>query len=373
MNRETVNNALALGIVAEQIVQYMRKNAHPLVATKPPVVPETVVDQIRLWEFDRNRVATTAAVLYDDFPTQEVFEAIVRHAQQIRALLWKDNKKRKFVVRADAHESVRTFIRHLGSKKKRRISAPLLRPLRSSPLARVIMASSTPNPLLTPFTLPDGTELSMRIVYAPLTRDRAVGTIPQPNTAIYYSQRAHKGGFMLTEATCISPEAHGYPDVPGIYTDAQIAAWKPVIKAVHDKGALFYCQLWHVGRASHQEYQPGGAAPMAPSAIPISSGDKVYISTGPADYPTPRAMTAEEIKEGVRPLISPCSSFIHLRHPISLIPSLLHFFSIIATGGTFQVVEQYRVAARNAIDAGFDGVEIHGGNGYLLEQFLKVR
>ncbi|CAI6012827.1 unnamed protein product [Closterium sp. NIES-65] len=118
---------------AVQIVQYMRKNAHPLVATKPPVVPETVVDQvlcagamcatIRLWEFDRNRVATTAAVLYDDFPTQEVFEAIVKHAQQIGALLWKDSKKRKFVVRVDAHDSVRTFIRHLGSKKKRRSDA----------------------------------------------------------------------------------------------------------------------------------------------------------------------------------------------------------------------------------------------------------
>ncbi|CAI5469801.1 unnamed protein product [Closterium sp. Yama58-4] len=305
MNRETVNNALALGIVAEQIVQYVRKNAHPLVATKAPVVPETVVDQIRLWEFDRNRVATTAAVLYDDFPTQEVFEAIVKHAQQIGALLWKDSKKRKFVVRADAHDS----------------------------FARVIMASAKPNPLLTPFTLPDGTELSMRIVYAPLTRDRALGTIPQPNAAIYYSQRAHKGGLMLTEGTCISPEAHGYPDTPGIYTEAQIAAWKPVIKAVHDKGARFYCQLWHVGRASHQEYQPDGAAPMAPSAIPISSGEiKVYISTGPADYPTPRAMTAEEIKK---------------------------------------VVEQFRVAARNAIDAGFDGVEVHGANGYLLEQFIK--
>ncbi|CAI5956554.1 unnamed protein product [Closterium sp. NIES-64] len=195
------------------------------------------------------------------------------------------------------------------------------------------MASATPNPLLTPFTLPDGTELSMRIVYAPLTRDRAVGTIPQPNAATYYSQRAHKGGLMLTEGTCISPEAHGYPDTPGIYTEAQIAAWKPVIKAVHDKGARFYCQLWHVGRASHQEYQPDGAAPMAPSAIPIISEEiKVYISTGPADYPTPRAMTAEEIKK---------------------------------------VVEQFRVAARNAIDAGFDGVEVHGANGYLLEQFIK--
>ncbi|CAI5457806.1 unnamed protein product [Closterium sp. Yama58-4] len=137
---------------------------------------------------------------------------------------------------------------------------------------------------------------------------------------------------MLTEATCISPEAHGYPDTPGIYTEAQIAAWKPVIKAVHDKGARFYCQLWHVGRASHQEYQPDGAAPMAPSAIPIRSVDKVYISTGAADYPIPRAMTAEDINK---------------------------------------VTEQFRVAARNAIDAGFDGVEVHGANGYLLEQFIK--
>ncbi|CAI6012812.1 unnamed protein product [Closterium sp. NIES-65] len=103
------------------------------------------------------------------------------------------------------------------------------------------------NPLLTPFTLPDGTELSMRMVYAPLTRDRALGTIPQPNASTYYSHRAHKGGLMLTEGMCISPKAHGYPDTPGIYTEAQIAAWKPVIKAVHDKGARFYCQLWHDG------------------------------------------------------------------------------------------------------------------------------
>ncbi|CAI5531752.1 unnamed protein product [Closterium sp. Naga37s-1] len=188
------------------------------------------------------------------------------------------------------------------------------------------------NPLLTPFTLPDGTELSMRIVYAPLTRDRALGTIPQPNAAIYYGQRAHKGGLMLTEATCISLEAHGYPDTPGIYTDAQIAAWKPVIKAVHDKGARFYCQLWHVGRASHQEYQPDGAAPLAPSAIPIRSEDKVYISTGAADYPTPRAMTAEDIKK-----VGSCRA------------------ATSTTGGSFQVTEQFRVAARNAIDAGFDG------------------
>ncbi|GJP64327.1 hypothetical protein CLOP_g21335 [Closterium sp. NIES-67] len=150
--------------------------------------------------------------------------------------------------------------------------------------------------------------------------------------ALDYSQRAHKGALMLTEGTCISAEAHGYPDTPGIYTNAQIAAWKPVIKAVHAKGALLYCQLWHVGRASHQEYQPDGAAPMAPSAIPIVSEVKVYISTGPADYPTPRAMTGEDIK---------------------------------------RVTEEFRVAARNAIDAGFDGVEVHGANGYLLEQFIK--
>eukprot|EP00270_Netrium_digitus_P011080 TRINITY_DN3501_c0_g1_i1.p1 TRINITY_DN3501_c0_g1~~TRINITY_DN3501_c0_g1_i1.p1 ORF type:complete len:389 (-),score=97.71 TRINITY_DN3501_c0_g1_i1:101-1237(-) len=187
--------------------------------------------------------------------------------------------------------------------------------------------------LLTPYKF-GPFDLSHRIVYAPLTRCRAIGTIPHPSAVLYYTQRATKGGFMLTEGTCISQQGQGYPNVPGIHSEAQVEGWKPIVKAVKDKGAIFFCQLWHVGRASHYEYQLNGAAPVSVSSIPISSGDKVYTSKGAEDYPPPRALEISEIKE---------------------------------------IVKDYVKAAENAKVAGFDGVEIHSANGYLLEGFIREK
>ncbi|CAK0764872.1 hypothetical protein CVIRNUC_003202 [Coccomyxa viridis] len=135
---------------------------------------------------------------------------------------------------------------------------------------------------------------------------------------------------MLTEATVIAPEGHGYPHTPGIYTQEQIDAWKPVVEAVKAKGTVFFLQLWHTGRASHQDYQPNGKAPMSSSALAASG--TVYTPKGAKEYPVPRAMTTEEIA---------------------------------------RVVDEFRQAARNSLDAGFDGVEIHSANGYILDQFLK--
>ncbi|CAG9463198.1 unnamed protein product [Pedinophyceae sp. YPF-701] len=185
-------------------------------------------------------------------------------------------------------------------------------------------------PLFTPFKLGE-LELKHRIVYPPLTRCRATGCVPQPLAVEYYSQRATAGGLMICEATCISPEAHGYPQTPGIYTKEQIEGWKPIAKAIHDKGAYFYCQLWHCGRASHRDYQPDGRPPPAPSAI-APKGQCFTPSFEAKDYETPREMTIEEIK---------------------------------ALPGT------YVQCAKNALEAGFDGVEVHAGNGYLLDEFQK--
>jgi len=176
-------------------------------------------------------------------------------------------------------------------------------------------------------------ELQHRIVYAPLTRCRAIGTVPIPEMATYYGQRANPGGLIISEATCITPAAHGYPHTPGIYTQEQLEAWKPVVKAVKDKGGLFYCQLWHCGRASHQDYQADGGAPVSASDIPIGDPWTVYtLKGGPFPYPAPRPLEVSEIRD---------------------------------------IVQQYVQAAKNSIELGFDGVEIHGANGYLLDQFLK--
>ncbi|BDA42129.1 12-oxophytodienoate reductase 1 [Coccomyxa sp. Obi] len=188
---------------------------------------------------------------------------------------------------------------------------------------------SDTNPLLTPWKA-GRFELAHRVVLAPLTRCRALGTVPQPAAIEYYSQRATKGGLMITEATCIAPEGHGYPETPGIYTQEQINAWKPIVEAVHAKGAKFILQLWHVGRASHSDYQPNGQLPVSSSPIPPSG--KIYTPQGLKDYEVPRALEESEIPK---------------------------------------VVEQYRQGARNALEAGFDGVEVHGANGYLIDQFLK--
>lgn len=172
--------------------------------------------------------------------------------------------------------------------------------------------------------------LTNRVVMAPLTRNRAgEGLVPGPLAATYYAQRS-SAGLMITEATQISAQAQGYQDTPGIFTQAQIEGWRKVTDAVHDKGGRIFVQLWHVGRISHVDLQPGGSAPVAPSAIRAET--KTFVNNGFADVSEPRALELHEIPD---------------------------------------IVTDFRKAATNAISAGFDGVEIHGANGYLLEQFLK--
>ncbi|KAK1264248.1 12-oxophytodienoate reductase 7 [Acorus gramineus] len=176
--------------------------------------------------------------------------------------------------------------------------------------------------------------LSHRVVLAPMTRCRAINGIPQPGNVVYYTQRATEGGFLITEGTLISPTAAGFPHCPGIYTEEQVEAWKKVVDAVHAKGSIIFCQLWHVGRASNQVYQPGGtAAPISSTDKPISGRWRILMPNGTyGTYPRPRRLTASEIPE---------------------------------------IVGHYRQAAINAIQAGFDGIEIHGAHGYLIDQFLK--
>ncbi|XP_072991279.1 12-oxophytodienoate reductase 1-like [Typha latifolia] len=184
-------------------------------------------------------------------------------------------------------------------------------------------------PLLTPYKM-GRFDLSHRVVLAPMTRSRSYGNIPQPHAALYYSQRATRGGLLITEATGISDTAQGYPETPGIWTKEHVEAWKPIVNAVHQKGGVFFCQIWHVGRVSNYSYQPNGQAPISCSDKPIT------LEIGPdgetLDYSPPRRLRIDEIS---------------------------------------QIVNDFRLAARNAIEAGFDGVEIHGANGYLIEQFMK--
>lgn len=176
--------------------------------------------------------------------------------------------------------------------------------------------------------------LPNRIVMAPLTRNRAPDAIPTSLMAEYYAQRA-SAGLIISEATAISHQGQGYADVPGLYGTEQLDGWKHVTQAVHDRGGRIYCQLWHVGRVSHVDLQPEGGNPVAPSAIAAKT--KTYlIQDGKGGFvPTsePRALAQEELPG---------------------------------------IVQQFRVAAVNAVEtAGFDGVEVHGANGYLLDQFLK--
>ncbi|RMO82922.1 putative proteinH:flavin oxidoreductase H oxidase protein [Pseudomonas syringae pv. philadelphi] len=172
--------------------------------------------------------------------------------------------------------------------------------------------------------------LANRVVMAPLTRNRAgAGLAPTDLTATYYAQRA-SAGLIITEATQISAQAQGYQDTPGLYTSEQIAAWRKVTDAVHAKGGRIFVQLWHVGRVSHVDLQPGGAAPVAPSAIRAQT--KTFVNNGFADVSEPRALELDELPG---------------------------------------IINDFRQAAANAMAAGFDGVEIHGANGYLLDQFIK--
>jgi N-ethylmaleimide reductase len=184
--------------------------------------------------------------------------------------------------------------------------------------------------LFSPFRLGD-LKLKNRLVMAPLTRNRATkGTdAPRELNAEYYRQRSG-AGLIITEATQISQQGQGYIWTPGLYTEAQVEGWKLVTDTVHAAAGRIFVQLWHVGRISHVSLQPGNAAPVAPSAIQAKT--KTFIETGFADVSMPRALESEEI-----PL----------------------------------VVRDYLAAAENAQRAGFDGVEVHAANGYLLEQFLR--
>ncbi len=176
--------------------------------------------------------------------------------------------------------------------------------------------------------------LPNRIVMAPLTRNRAPGAIPTPLMAEYYAQRA-SAGLIVSEATAITHQGQGYADVPGLYGTEQLDAWKHVTDAVHARGGRIFCQLWHVGRVSHVELQPEHQLPVAPSAITAKTKTYLIRDGVGAFVPTsePRALDAEEIPG---------------------------------------IVRDFRHAARNALIAGFDGVEVHGANGYLLDQFLKT-
>ncbi len=172
--------------------------------------------------------------------------------------------------------------------------------------------------------------LANRVVMAPLTRNRAgAGLVPSPLAAEYYSQRAG-AGLIITEATQISREGQGYLDTPGLYTPEQVAGWREVTNAVHAKGGHIVAQLWHVGRISHTSLLPEGVQPVAPSALRANS--KTFTRDGFVDVSQPRALGLDEIPA---------------------------------------VVASFRSAARNAIKAGFDGVEIHAANGYLIDQFLR--
>ncbi|MBA1189588.1 alkene reductase [Pseudomonas entomophila] len=180
--------------------------------------------------------------------------------------------------------------------------------------------------------------LKNRIVLPPLTRSRSTqpGNLPNDLMATYYAQRTG-AGFMVTEGTQIEPRGQGYAWTPGIHSPQQIEGWRTVTDAVHAEGGVIFAQLWHVGRVSHTSLQPGGQAPVAPSALPATAV-KVFIETGPgtgelAEPSLPRALSTAEVKD---------------------------------------IVQLYAQAARNALAAGFDGVEIHCANGYLVNQFISA-
>src|SRR5438034_3407047 len=178
---------------------------------------------------------------------------------------------------------------------------------------------------LGPITLPN------RFVMAPLTRNRAIppGMVPSPLAVEYYGQRA-SAGLLISEASQVSQQGQGYQDTPGIYSKEQVAGWRKVTKRVHERGGRIFIQIWHVGRVSHTSLQPGNGAPVAPSAIRAKG--KTFVGGIFTEISEPRALKLEEIPG---------------------------------------VIESFRRGTVNALEAGFDGVEIHGANGYLLDQFAK--
>jgi N-ethylmaleimide reductase len=173
-------------------------------------------------------------------------------------------------------------------------------------------------------------DLPHRIVMAPMTRNRAgEGNAPTASNATYYTQRAG-AGLIVTEGSQISAQGQGYPGTPGIHSPEQVAGWKLVTNAVHAKGGRIFLQLWHVGRISFPALQPDGALPVAPSAVKPEG--KAWTGRGMEPYVTPHALALSELPD---------------------------------------IIEQFHFGARNALAAGFDGVEVHGANGYLLDQFLR--
>jgi N-ethylmaleimide reductase len=182
--------------------------------------------------------------------------------------------------------------------------------------------------LFAPYRLGD-LELSNRLVMAPMTRSRALeGNVPNPIAAVYYKQRS-SAGLIVTEGTQVSPQGVGYIRTPGMHSPEQVAGWKRVTGAVHGAGGRIFAQLWHVGRVSHPDFH-GGQRPVAPTALPVEG--EVFTPEGKKKIEVPRALETREIPA---------------------------------------IVEQFRQAAANAKEAGFDGVELHGANGYLLDQFLR--
>jgi N-ethylmaleimide reductase len=185
-----------------------------------------------------------------------------------------------------------------------------------------------PPTLFSPYKLGD-IALNNRLALSPMTRSRALdGNVANPLAATYYVQRA-SAGLLITEATQVSPQGVGYIRTPGIYSPEQVAGWKHITDAVHRVGGTIVAQLWHVGRVSHPDFH-GGALPVAPSALPVEG--EAFTANGKVKIPTPRALATDEIPG---------------------------------------IVEQFRKGAENAKAAGFDGVELHGANGYLLDQFLR--
>ena len=184
--------------------------------------------------------------------------------------------------------------------------------------------------LFEPFKL-GGITLPNRLVMAPLTRNRAVpgSFVPSELAIEYYGQRA-SAGLLITEASQISQQGQGYQDTPGIYSKEQVAGWRKVTDRVHEKGGRIFIQIWHVGRISHDSLQPNGGKPVAPSAIRAKG--KTFVNGTFTDISEPRALELSEIPG---------------------------------------IIEDFKRGTENALVAGFDGVEIHGANGYLLDQFAK--
>ena len=205
----------------------------------------------------------------------------------------------------------------------------------SIPATDLTMISATASTLFSAVQL-GRIPLAHRVVMAPLTRSRSEqpGDVPGSLMQEYYRQRASEGGLIISEATTVSTTARGWYGAPGLYTDAQVEGWKRVVGAVHDKGGRMVAQLWHTGRSSHTEMN-GGVPPVTASLNPAYSQDKSHLVSTPSGWTQPsphRALETDEIR---------------------------------------RIVDDYRAAARRALAAGFDGAEVHGGNGYLIDQFLQ--